>query len=312
MEPLAPGRQPEARELAVLGTAAQVPTRQRNHNGYLLRWNGAGVLFDPGEGTQRQLLQAGISSSAITAICLTHFHGDHCLGLPGVLARFALDQRQRAVDLYYPASGHEQLDRLRRAAAFEPWPGVRLHPLAAEETTIEGDGFRLRAAPLAHTVDVLGWRVEEPDRRHLLPDRLDAAGIVGADRSRLLREGAVPTPSGEVRVEDVSELRRGQRFAFVMDTAVCDNAVGLAEDVDLVVCESTYLTPEADLAAEHRHLTARQAAWIAQEAGARALVLTHFSQRHPDEHAFALEAAEVFPAVVAVHDLTAVPVPDRR
>ncbi|HEX2052454.1 MAG TPA: MBL fold metallo-hydrolase, partial [Actinomycetota bacterium] len=95
------------RELVVLGTAGQVPTRQRNLNGYLLRWDDEGLLFDPGEGTQRQMLYAGVKSSSISRILLTHFHGDHCLGLPGVVQRLALDGAARRVRLYYSAQGEE-------------------------------------------------------------------------------------------------------------------------------------------------------------------------------------------------------------
>jgi len=91
------------RRLVVLGTAGQVPTRQRNLNGYLLQWDGEALLFDPGEGTQRQMLMAGIKSTSITRILLTHFHGDHCLGLPGVVRRLTLDGVTRPVRLYYPA-----------------------------------------------------------------------------------------------------------------------------------------------------------------------------------------------------------------
>ena len=94
-----------ARELVVLGTASQAPTRRRNHNGYLLRWDGEGLLFDPGEGTQRQMTHAGVASSAITRICLTHFHGDHCLGLPGVVQRLSLDRVPHPVHAHHPASG---------------------------------------------------------------------------------------------------------------------------------------------------------------------------------------------------------------
>jgi ribonuclease Z len=311
LAPISADRQAAARELLVLGTAGQVPTKQRNHNGYLLRWNGEGILFDPGEGTQRQLLHAGVSSSVITAICITHFHGDHCLGLPGILARFALDQRERPVDLYFPETGGAQLDHLRRSAVVQPWAGLRLHVLGQAKESIERDHCRLVAAPLDHTVDTLGWRVEERTRQHLLPDRLDALAIVGPDRARLVGEGWLDTPGGRVHIEDVSEIRPGQRFAFIMDTALCDGAVGLADGADLAVCESTYLDDEADLAATNRHLTARQAARIAAEAGARQLVLTHFSQRHPDERMYAREASEVFPAVVAARDLTVVAVPPR-
>jgi ribonuclease Z len=95
------------RELVVLGTSAQVPTRTRAHHGALLRWDDEAILFDPGEGTQRQLSLAGVSPSSITRICLTHLHGDHCLGLPGVLQRLALDDLERPVHLYFPASGLE-------------------------------------------------------------------------------------------------------------------------------------------------------------------------------------------------------------
>src|SRR5699024_1210729 len=95
------------RELIVLGTSSQVPTHTRNHNGYLLRWDREGLLFDPGEGTQRQMTYAGVAASAVTRICLTHVHGDHCFGLPGVLSRMALDGVEHPVDLHYPASGEE-------------------------------------------------------------------------------------------------------------------------------------------------------------------------------------------------------------
>src|ERR671928_808399 len=105
-----------ARELVVLGTASQAPTRYRNHNGYLLRWDDAGILFDPGEGTQRQLLLAGVTASAVDRICITHFHGDHCLGLPGVLQRLSLDQAVGPVSVYFPAGGQVYFDRLHHAA----------------------------------------------------------------------------------------------------------------------------------------------------------------------------------------------------
>ena len=97
----------------MLGTACQAPTRRRNHNGYLLRWDGEGILFDPGEGTQRQMVLAGVSASDLTRICVSHFHGDHCLGLTGVVQRLALDRVEHPVPAHYPASGQEYFDRLR-------------------------------------------------------------------------------------------------------------------------------------------------------------------------------------------------------
>ena len=117
-----------ARELFVLGTASQVPTRQRNHNAYFLRWDREGILFDPGEGTQRQLTLAGLAVSAITRVCITHFHGDHCLGLPGIIQRFSLDGAP-PVKVYYPASGQVYFERLRYASIFAGLETLIPHPI---------------------------------------------------------------------------------------------------------------------------------------------------------------------------------------
>lgn len=301
-----------AHELVILGTASQVPTRQRNHNGYVLRWDDEVFLFDPGEGTQRQLTLAGVSPASITAICITHFHGDHCLGLPGVLARFALDQLTRPVDVYFPASGAVYFDRLRQAAIFDEWPHLRPHPVTQDGIVAERGGLTLAAARLDHRVEALGWRIEEPDGRRMLPASLAAAGIAGPDIGRLQRDEALQIGDRLITLAEVSEQRRGQRFALIMDTGVCDAAVELARDADLVVCESTFLDAHEDLARSYRHLTARQAAWIASEAHARRLVLTHFSQRYGDvDGAFLAEASAIFPDVVIARDLLTVPVPSR-
>src|SRR5688500_19630862 len=102
------------RALTILGTAAQSPTASRNQNGYLLRWDNEVILFDPGEGTQRQMLFAHASAASLTRICITHLHGDHCLGLPGVLQRRSLDLMPSPIDLHYPASGQRHIEALDR------------------------------------------------------------------------------------------------------------------------------------------------------------------------------------------------------
>jgi ribonuclease Z len=145
----------------------------------------------------------------------------------------------------------------------------------------------------------------------MLPERLEALGVHGPAIGELRDTGQLSVGGRLVRLEEVSEPRRGQSFAFVMDTRLCDAAVELAAGVDLLVCESTFLDAEQSLADDFQHLTARQAAWLAREAGARRLVLTHFSQRHPGEEEYLSEAAAVFPDVVAAHDLLRVAVPKR-
>jgi ribonuclease Z len=305
------------RELVVLGTASQAPTRNRNHNGYLLRWDADGILFDPGEGTQRQMLFAGVTASQVTRICITHFHGDHCLGLPGVLARMALDQVSHVVDACYPAQSQEVFERLRHAALFRDVLNLRERPVSSEGTIIETAAFRMEGRYLSHGVPTVGYRLAEPDGRRMLPDRLAALGITGPDVGRLQREGALLADGQRVTLEQVSEPRPGQRVAFIMDTRLCDAAFALADHADMLICESTFADAEAALAREYGHLTAGQAGRIAAESGARLLVLTHFSQRYDHDadggQRLAGEAAEAFGGeVVLARDLTRVPVPPRR
>src|SRR5215472_13718551 len=303
------------RELVVLGTASQAPTRSRNHNGYFLRWDEEGLLFDPGEGTQRQMLFAGVTVSQVTRICITHFHGDHCLGLPGVLARMSLDRVAHAVDVCYPAGSREVFGRLRHASLFRDVVDLRERRIRGAHAVAGTSPFRLEARALSHSVPTVGYQVTEPDGRRMLPDKLAAFGITGPDIGRLQHEGRLVAAGRTVTVGQVSEPRPGQRFAFIMDTRLCDAAFELADGADMVVCESTFADTEAALAREYGHLTAGQAGRIAAESGARLLVLTHISQRYQsgDSQQLADEAARAFGGqVVLAADLDRVPVPPRR
>lgn len=301
------------RELVVLGTASQVPGRERNHNGYLLLWDGQGFLFDPGEGTQRQMLLAGVSASAIDRICITHFHGDHCLGLPGVIQRLSLDGVLHPVHAHYPASGQEFFERLRHASVFHETAEVVPEPIAAEGTIAEGEFGQLRARRLDHPVESFGYQLIEPGGRRMLPELLTRFGITGPEVGQLQRTGSLRFGSRTVTVEQVSVVRKGQRVAFVMDTRLCDGVYDLADKADLLVIESTFLSSEAALAEEYGHLTARQAAQVAAESKVSKLVLTHFSQRYDNPTDFYEEAAEVFGGeIVVATDLSRVSVPKRR
>lgn len=294
----------------VLGTASQVPTRHRNHNGYLLRWDGEGILFDPGEGTQRQMLRAGVAAHDIDRICVTHFHGDHSLGLAGVIQRINLDRVPHPVTAHYPASGQHFFDRLRYATAYRETVELAQAPVDGEGAVLAAtDAYTLEARRLSHPVESYGYRITEPDRRRMLPALLAEHGIAGPDVGRLQREGAL----GGVTLDDVSETRRGQRFAFVMDTRLCDGVPALAEGCDMLVVESTFLDEDVRLAEDHGHLTAGQAAGVARDAGVRHLVLTHFSQRYADPAAFERQArgAGFEGELTIAADLMRVPLPKR-
>ena len=302
------------RYVAFLGTASQVPTRARNHNALFLAWDEWGILFDPGEGTQRQMIFAGVTASQITRICITHFHGDHCLGLPGVLQRMSLDRVPHEVDACYPAENREVFARLRHASLYHDAVNLRERPAHGAGTVIQAASFRVEARPLSHGVPALGYRLAEPDGRRMLPDKLAAFGVTGSAIGQLQRQGSLAVAGQVITLEQVSEPRRGQRFAFIMDTRLCDAAFALADGADMVVCESTFADADAGLAREYGHLTAGQAGRIAAESGARLLVLTHFSQRYDsgDGQRLAGEAAMAFGGeIVLAQDLDRVPVPPR-
>jgi ribonuclease Z len=267
------------------------------------------------------MLLAGVRASEITRICITHFHGDHCLGLPGVLQRLSLDRVAHDITCHYPAEGQEYFSRLRHAAYFHDLATVKEGPVAAGQAEAgpvlagpvlaETAGWRLTAWPLSHRVPALGYQLAEPDGRRMRPDRLAALGISGPDVGRLAAGGGLNSGGRWVSLDEVSEPRPGQRFAFIMDTRLCESVFALAEGADLIVCEATFLDADAELAPAYGHLTARQAGQIAAESGVRTLVLSHFSQRyaHQDQRRFADEAGAVFGGeIVVATDLSRVPV----
>lgn len=301
-----------ARELIVLGTASQVPTRHRNHNGYFLRWDDEGLLFDPGEGTQRQMIRAGVTTSQITRLLITHFHGDHCLGLASLCQRISLDRVPHAIGVCYPAEDERYLERLRWASIYDDRARLEPRPIEADGAVVETPGFTLEARRLDHPVATFGFRLQERPGRRMLPEELSRRGVRGPAIGELIERGALEVAGRRVTLEEVSAPRPGQSMAFVMDTRVCEAAYELARGVDLLVIESTYPAGEEQRAHERSHLTSRQAATIAAEAGARRVVLTHFSQTEPRTARFLDEARALHPDVVAARDGDRIELPPRR
>lgn len=299
------------RELVVLGTSSQVPTRHRNHNGYFLRWDDQGFLFDPGEGTQRQMTTFGVSASTITHILITHFHGDHCLGLASMVQRISLDQVRHRIQIHYPASGEEYFQRLRWASIYHDQAKLDPRPIQGAGMIFESEHLRMFADQLDHTVDCYGYRVEEKDSWNVDPGKLAELGLAGPMVGKLKQHGELEHRGRVVKIEEIATKRRGQSMALVMDTRVCEAASRLARNADLLLCESTFLASEAEDAAEYGHLTAQQAAEIAKEAGVGKLVLSHFSQRYSDVEAFVREAEGVHANVQAARDGDRIALPKR-
>lgn len=295
------------RDLTILGCSSQQPTRFRNHGAYLFRWNDEGLLFDPGEGTQRQFIFANIAPTVISRIFISHFHGDHCLGLGSILMRLNLDKITHPVHCYFPASGQKYFHRLRYGTIYHDTVRVIEHPVS-EEGVVHDDGkFRIEALFLDHGVDNLGWRVTEPDTRKYDPEALKNAGLHGLQIKQLIRDGYLTVDGKRLELEQVSHVRKGDSIAIVIDTRYCQNAVEIAKNAKMLLCESTYLEEHRDLAYKHQHLTAKEAATIAKEANVHTLVLTHYSARYQSLKNFEKEAKEIFSNVFVGEDLKTFP-----
>lgn len=295
------------RDLTILGCASQQPTRLRNHGAYLLRWNEEGLLFDPGEGTQRQFIFANIAPPCVTRIFVSHFHGDHCLGLGSMLMRLNLDKVTHPIHVYYPASGKQYFDRLRYGTAYHEQIKVIEHPVTSDGLVHDDGKFRIEAYRLEHGIDNFAYRVQEAPIRKFNKNKLDQLGIKGKKMKDLIDAGYIELDGRVYKIDEFSVIHQGDVFACVLDTKFCQNAILASRNANLLLCESTYLDDQKEMAEKHFHLTSKQAAQIAKQADAKMLVLTHFSARYLDLTLFENEAREIFVNSFAADDLKVFP-----
>jgi ribonuclease Z len=297
------------RKLIILGCSSQQPTRFRNHGAYLLRWNNEGLLFDPGEGTQRQFIFANVPPPVVNRIFISHFHGDHCLGLGSMFMRLNLDKVTHEIHCYYPASGEKYFERLRQCCIYRENIKIVKHPVSKEGIVPDTGQFTIEAAFLDHGIENIGWRITEMDTVKFDKEALKKLGVKGPLVKKLEEEGRIQVDDKWVLLDEVSHVRKGDSFAYVVDTRPCKAALHLARDAKMLLCESTYLDEERDLAHEYKHMTSIQAAEIAKKAGVKTLVLTHFSARYRNVELLGEEARTVFPNTIVAEDLKQIDFP---
>lgn len=287
------------------GTGGSVPSARRGLPAVLLRRGADRVLFDCGEGTQRQLVRS-VGLADLDSVFITHFHADHWLGLPGMLKSFALRERDQPLALYGPPGLREVMDSIRFVYARLPYrlTVTELEPAA----TVRRDGYEIVAIPVQHkTTTAYGYAIVEDARPgHLDAKLAEELGVTpGPDFGRLTRGETV---SG-VRPEQVmGPDREGRKVVISGDTRPCETIRIAAHEADLLIHEATFADDESERAAQTGHSTARQAAELAREARVRLLALTHVSSRY---HGGDLrdQAREVFAATEAPRDLDTVEVP---
>jgi ribonuclease Z len=294
-------------EITFLGTSASAPSVKRGLSAQLIKHNEYRFLIDCGEGTQRQILQAGLGFKRLNHILITHGHLDHILGLAGLLSTFMRWETIDHLEIYGPRSALERIDdlltRVVLRGARPPMP-LTLIPITPG-VFFEGDDFRVSAFPVHHRgSESLGYLFEEHSRRPFLPEKADALGVPAGPLRRDLVEGrSVRLPDGRTITPDMvlGEERPGTRLVHVGDCGETESLSGIVRGADALVIEATYLEEEREMAHQFSHLTARMAAELAQHAGVKALYLTHLSRRYREKDILA-EAQSVFPDAVVVRD----------
>jgi ribonuclease Z len=298
-------------DVVFLGTAASAPTAQRSPAAVLIRRGGERLLFDCGEGTQRQLQRSAVGLPDIEEIFLTHYHADHFLGLPGMLKTFALRGREETpLTIYGPRGLKELFKQLQPFVGRLPYP-ASLVELEPGETVPRGD-YVIEPFAADHGVVALGYALVEAER----PGRFDVAmadelGVpAGPSRGRLQAGENVELPDGRTvtPAEVLGERRPGRRIVITGDTSPSPVVVQAAHGADLLIHEASFLAEEADRARETNHSTAAEAAEVARLAQVRLLALVHVSPRYFGPE-LADEARAIFPDTVVPRDFDVIAVP---
>ncbi len=291
-------------EITFLGTSSMVPTKERNHTAIFVSYKTQGILVDCGEGTQRQMKVAGINLVKITKILISHWHGDHVLGLAGLLQTLSSGSISYSgtLEIYGPPGFAKKFDTLKKALEFEPSFETKITE-AKPGVIFKNEDFRIEAAMLDHSSPCFGYSILENDKRHIKLDALKKLGIPEGPMLGKLQEGkSIAWKGKKVTPEEATTLTKGKKLAIIADTTLCKGCTELAQDADILICESTYANDLQEKAEQYKHLTAMQAGLIANKANAKKLILTHFSQRYKNTQQIEEDARTVFNNVIAAKD----------
>jgi ribonuclease Z len=283
-----------------------MPTQRRGASAIAVKRNREIIFFDCGEGTQRRMVEAGLGFRRPSKVFISHLHGDHVLGLPGLLQSMTLLDRKKPLEVYGPIGLADFLRAFSEAMGGPGFP-VKLFEVVSEGLVFQGDEYVVAAVEADHDVPSWSYVLEElpkPGRFH--PKKAEAIGVPQGPLWKRLQQGedVVLGNGREVRsYEVVDPPRNGLKIAYSGDTRPTERFAGVAKDSDLLIHEATFDNMLLEKAGENRHSTAAQAAGIAVKAGVKKLILTHISSRYPDPTHLLEEAREVFEDTEIAEDL---------
>lgn len=282
-------------EIIFLGTSSAVPTLERNHPSIALRAFAEVMLFDCGEGTQRQLIEAKISPMKITKIFISHFHGDHILGLGGLIQSLGFRGREKDLDIYGPKGLHKIINAISSFGYFQINYNLNIYEIQ-DGTIIETEDYVVECAKVEHNIPSYAYSIREKKKPLFLREKAEELGIPPGPLYGKLHNGEEVEFEGRIiKPEQVlGEAKKGKKISYSGDTRPCEAMIRLARDSDILIHESTYEAEDYQRAVDNAHATSVEAAEIAKEAEVKELVLTHISTRYTSDENIKSEAQKVF------------------
>ena len=292
-------------EITFLGTSSAVPSKHRNHAGIIIKYFKDTLLFDCGEGTQRQLTYAKISPMKINKIFITHFHGDHVLGLAGLIQSMGFRGREEDLDIYGPKGLGKIINAAFKIGYFQLNYNINIHEIG-EGIVVETDEYIIRSIIAEHNIDNISYSVYEKKKPRFLREKAIELGVLVGPAFGKLHNGQEVEVNGKViKPEQVlGPPREGKKVTYSGDTRPCEKLIELARNSDVLIHEATYEYADLDKAIEHCHSTSKEAAEIAKKANVKLLALTHISPRYMTDINIKNEAREIFENTVVVSDFT--------
>ena len=294
-------------EITFLGTSSMQPTKKRNHSGLLLTYKSENILLDCGEGTQRQMRIAGIKPAKITRLLISHWHGDHVFGIPGLMSTMGADQYAKKLVIYGPKGTHQYLKNLWKSFAAKNIIEHVVHEVSTGKF-FENDDFILEAQPLLHSVPCVGFKFIEKDRRRIDVAKAKKLKLAGPVLGKLQQGKTIIVKGKKIKADAMTYIVEGKKVAYIADTVPCKGANLLAKDVDLLISEGTHLDDIKQKTEKYMHLTVKQAALLASENNAKKLIVTHLSKRYKSVADIASEARTYFDNSIIAEDFMRVKV----
>lgn len=280
-------------KITILGTAAMVPTKNRNHPSVLLNYKAENILFDCGENTQRQLITKGFSSAKLTKVLITHWHGDHSLGLPGLIQSMAHNNYKKKLEIFGPKNSKKFVNKM--ISAFLLKNKIQYKVREVKNKFYQTRDFTLEALPMKHSSPCLAYSITEKPKRKIDLKYLKKFNLKNNPIIANLQKGKDITYKGKkIKASKATFIVQGKKVAYITDTLFNQNCIKISNNADLLICESTFASDLKDKAREYLHLTAQDAAKIAKKAKVKKLILTHFSTRYKDNSIMEKEAKKIF------------------